>query len=113
MVFCPEHPKRDQNLKCTFLDEMTSILAPFIWEFSPHPPPPARNSSLRLSLLWLAKHKPSRLGQEEKCGLSSIVKLSGITSRGSLTILGSNRIIAKNIPTNYDSDVRPDVLTTF
>ena len=25
MVFCPEHPKPDQNLKFTLLSEMTSI----------------------------------------------------------------------------------------
>ena len=37
MVFCPEHPKRDQNLKFTPLSETTSIPAPFIWE-SPLPP---------------------------------------------------------------------------
>ena len=64
----------------------------------------------------LAKHKPSRLGQEKKCGSSLsdlIVKLSGITSRGSVAILVSNCIIAQNIPSNYDSDVRPDVFTTF
>ena len=35
MVFCPEHPKRDQNLKFTPLSETTSILAPFIWESPP------------------------------------------------------------------------------
>ena len=33
MVFCPEHAKRDQNLKLTPLSETTSIAAPFIWEF--------------------------------------------------------------------------------
>ena len=33
MVFCPEHAKRDQNLKFTLLSETTSIPAPFIWEF--------------------------------------------------------------------------------
>ena len=38
MVFCPEHPKRDQNLKFTPLSETTSIPAPFIWD----PPPPPR-----------------------------------------------------------------------
>ena len=32
MAFCPEHPKWDQNPKFTPLCEMTSILAPFIWE---------------------------------------------------------------------------------
>ena len=35
MVFCPEQPKRDQNLKFTPLSETTSILAPFIWESPP------------------------------------------------------------------------------
>ena len=35
MVFCPEHPKRDQNLKFTPLSETTSIPAPFIWESPP------------------------------------------------------------------------------
>ena len=30
MVFCPEHPKWDQNLKFTPLSETTSILATFI-----------------------------------------------------------------------------------
>ena len=34
-MFCPEHPKRDQNLKFTPLGETTSIPAPFIWEFPP------------------------------------------------------------------------------
>ena len=37
MVFCPEHPKRDQNLKFTPLSETTSIPVPFLWE---SPPPP-------------------------------------------------------------------------
>ena len=32
MVFCPEHPKLDQNLKFTPLSETTSIPAPFTWE---------------------------------------------------------------------------------
>ena len=32
MVFCPEHPNRDQNLKFTPLSETTSIHAPFIWK---------------------------------------------------------------------------------
>ena len=36
MVFCPEHPKRDQNLKFTLISETTSIPASFIWK----PPPP-------------------------------------------------------------------------
>ena len=42
MVFCPEHAKRDQNLKFTALSETTGIAAPFIWESShtPAPPPP-------------------------------------------------------------------------
>ena len=35
MVFCPEHPKRDQNLKFTPLSETTSIPVPFIWESHP------------------------------------------------------------------------------
>ena len=35
MVFCADHPKRDQNLKFTPLSETTSIPAPFIWEFPP------------------------------------------------------------------------------
>ena len=38
MVFCPEHLKRDQNLKFTplsDLSETTSIPAPFIWESPP------------------------------------------------------------------------------
>ena len=35
MVFCPEHPKRDQNLKFTLISETTSIPAPFIWESPP------------------------------------------------------------------------------
>ena len=30
MVFCPQHHKRDQNLKCTPLSETMSIPAPFI-----------------------------------------------------------------------------------
>ena len=38
MVFCPEHPKQDQNLNFTPLSETTSILASFIGE--PPPPPP-------------------------------------------------------------------------
>ena len=38
MVFCPEHPKRDQNLKFTLISETTSIPASFIWK-SPPPPP--------------------------------------------------------------------------
>ena len=32
MVFCPENPKWDQNLKFTPLSEMKSIPVPFIWE---------------------------------------------------------------------------------
>ena len=39
--------------------------------------------------------------------------ISGITSRGSVAVLVSNCIIAQNIPSNYDPDVRPDVFTTF
>ena len=35
MVFCPEHPKRDQTLKFTPLSVTTSIPAPFIWESPP------------------------------------------------------------------------------
>ena len=35
MVFCPKHPRRDQNLKFTPLSETTSIPAPFIWESPP------------------------------------------------------------------------------
>ena len=35
MVFCPEHPKQDQNLKFTALSETTSIPALFIWESPP------------------------------------------------------------------------------
>ena len=35
MAFCPEHPKRDQNLKLTPLSETTSIPAPSIWESPP------------------------------------------------------------------------------
>ena len=34
-VFCPEHPKRDQNLKFTLISETTSIPASFIWKSSP------------------------------------------------------------------------------
>ena len=40
MVFCPEHPKQDQNLKFTALSETTSIPALFIWES----PPPRRGT---------------------------------------------------------------------
>ena len=32
---CPEHPKRDQNLKFTPLSKMTSIPVCFIWESPP------------------------------------------------------------------------------
>ena len=39
MVFYPEHPKRDQNLKFTPLSETTSIPAQFLWESPPQPPP--------------------------------------------------------------------------
>ena len=39
MVFCPEHPKQDQNLNFTPLSETTSILASFIGEPPPPPPP--------------------------------------------------------------------------
>ena len=35
MVFCPEHPKRDQNLKFTLISETTSIPASFIWKSPP------------------------------------------------------------------------------
>ena len=38
MVFCPEHPKQDQNLNFTPLSEMASILASFIGESTPPPP---------------------------------------------------------------------------
>ena len=44
MVFCPEHPRRDQNLKFTPLSETTSIPAPFIWES------PARGDYLKPNL---------------------------------------------------------------
>ena len=37
MAFCPEHPKRDQNMKLTPLSETTSIPAPSIWESPPTP----------------------------------------------------------------------------
>ena len=39
LALCPEHPKRDQNPKLTFLSEMMRIPVCFIWEF-PLPPPP-------------------------------------------------------------------------
>ena len=42
MVFCSEHPKRDQNLKFTFLSETTRIPALFIWESLPPSPLPPR-----------------------------------------------------------------------
>ena len=38
MVFFPEHPKRDQNLKFTPLSEKTSI-PPFQMGLPPPPPP--------------------------------------------------------------------------
>ena len=37
MVFCPEHPKREQTLKFTPLSVTTSIHPPFIYG-SPSPP---------------------------------------------------------------------------
>ena len=40
MVFCPEHPKPDQNPKFKPLSETTSIPTPFICGVSPRPPPP-------------------------------------------------------------------------
>ena len=42
MVFCPEHPKGDQNPKFIPLNETTSIPALFIWG----PPPPG------IGILW-------------------------------------------------------------
>ena len=42
MAFCPEHPKRDQNMKLTPLSETTSIPAPSIWV---SPPPPGDECS--------------------------------------------------------------------
>ena len=53
MVFCPEHPKRDQNLKFTPLSETTSIPAPFIWEF---PPPPG----ITVSVCYVSWSKVNR-----------------------------------------------------
>ena len=47
MVFCPEHPKRDQNLKFTLISETTSIPASFIWKF---PPPPGGGCRITLAL---------------------------------------------------------------
>ena len=38
MVFCPEHPKRDQNLKFTPLSEATRIPAQPLSYGSPSPP---------------------------------------------------------------------------
>ena len=35
MVFCPEHLKRDQNLKFTPPSETTRMPAPFMWELPP------------------------------------------------------------------------------
>ena len=43
MVFCPEHPKGDQNPKFIPLNETTSIPALFIWD---SPPPPG------IGILW-------------------------------------------------------------
>ena len=43
MVFCPEDPKWDQNLKFTPLSETTSIPTPFICGV---PPPPSAGSQL-------------------------------------------------------------------
>ena len=48
MVFWPEFPKRDQNLKFAPLSETTSISAPFIWE---SPPPRAENVNEK----WIRK----------------------------------------------------------
>ena len=53
MVFCPEHPKRDQNLKFTPLSETTSIPAPFIWD--PPPPPGEKANAMRNEHLGMQK----------------------------------------------------------
>ena len=39
MVSCPEHPKRDQNLKFTPLSETTCIPTPVIWQSQSLTPP--------------------------------------------------------------------------
>ena len=52
MVFCPEHAKRDQNLKFTPLSETTSIAAPFIWEWESSTPPPPRPGDGLLELAF-------------------------------------------------------------
>ena len=44
MVFFPEHPKRDQNLKFTLLSETTSIPTPFICGVPPRVLNEAENS---------------------------------------------------------------------
>ena len=50
MVFCPEHPKGDQNLKFTPLSEMMSIPAPFhVGKPHPTPPPPHPPAFLTIS----------------------------------------------------------------
>ena len=49
MVPCPEHPKRDQNLKFTPLSETTCIPTPVIWQSqSPTPPSPQGDTTFNI-----------------------------------------------------------------
>ena len=48
-MFCPEHPKRDQNPKFTPLSETTSIPVCFIWES----PPPGNVAPFRSVIFYI------------------------------------------------------------
>ena len=67
MVFCPEHPKGDQNLKFTPLSEMMGIPAPFMWENpTPNPPPP-------LAFLTISTNQIGSSDQSEACRAKNIL----------------------------------------
>ena len=57
MVFCPEHPKQDQNLNFTPLSETTSILASFIGELPPPPQPPGIQHCRKTLHSWTKENR--------------------------------------------------------
>ena len=76
MAFCPEHPKRDQNLKFTPLSETTRIPAPFIWESSP-PHPPGMNvvtRSLTVTAPQEGRRDPGKKWRIKKESAQNVLK---------------------------------------